>query len=213
MIGITPCNQLPDYMESVRLAGGDPLVLSMDEPPSLQGLDGVLFTGGGDIDPTYYRDSRHPRTQDPDAQRDSYELGLAGLALRADLPVLAVCRGLQLINVAAGGTLVQDIPSQMPAPVSHQLATPLDASAHDVTVERHSVLARVLESELDAGGHVTVNSRHHQSAETPGEGFVVSATAPDGVVEAIERPKARFCLGVQWHPENYLERRRVPLAV
>jgi len=206
VIGITPCNQLPDYEESVRQAGGAPRVLSMDEPPSLDGLDGVLFTGGGDIDPSYYRDSRHPHTQEPDARRDSYELALATLALRADLPVLAVCRGLQLINVAAGGTLIQDIPAQVPAAVSHQLTTPLDGIAHDVTIARDSVLARALQPQLGAGPAVKVNSRHHQSPSQIGEGFVVSATAPDGVIEAIERPGSRFCVGVQWHPENFWRR-------
>ena len=203
VIGITPCSQLSDYEEAVRLAGGTARVLSMDEPPSLDGLDGVLFTGGGDIDPSYYRDRRHPRTNDPDARRDTYELALAELALRGDRPVLAVCRGLQLINVAAGGTLIQDIPSQVPSAITHQVSTALDAIAHNVTVAGDSALARALRSEIGANGSIEVNSRHHQAPGRLGDGFVVSATAPDGVVEAIERPTARFCIGVQWHPENF----------
>ena len=203
VIGITPCGQLPDYEEAVRLAGGTPRVLSIDEPPSLDGLDGVLFTGGGDIDPSYYGETRHPRTNDPDARRDKYELALAELALGSDRPVLAVCRGLQLINVAAGGTLIQDIPSEVPAAVTHQVSTALDAIAHNVTVARDSALARALQSEIRADGSIEVNSRHHQAPGELGEGFVVSATGPDGVVEGIERPSARFCIGVQWHPENF----------
>lgn len=203
VIGITLCNQLPDYEESVRRAGGQPRVLSMDDPPSLDGLDGVLFTGGGDIDPAYYRDNRHPRTKDPDARRDAYELALAALALSADRPVLAVCRGLQVINVAAGGTLIQDIPSQVPTAVTHHVSTALDAFAHNVTVARGSTLAQALQQEIGENGSIEVNSRHHQAPGEIGDGFVVSATSPDNVVEAIERPQARFCVGVQWHPENF----------
>src|SRR5687767_6878537 len=112
VIGITPCNRLPDYVESIRRAGGDPRVLSADEPPSLKGLNGVLFTGGGDLDPAHYREAVHPKTQAADAARDAFDLELARLALEQDIPLLAVCRGLQVINVAAGGTLIQDIASE-----------------------------------------------------------------------------------------------------
>src|SRR5262245_25879267 len=101
VIGITPSNRLTDYVESVRRAGGEPRGLSMDSPPTLDGLDGVLFTGGGDVDPTHYRDTRHPNTNEPDPARDAFELELAKLALAKNTPLLAVCRGLQVVNVAA----------------------------------------------------------------------------------------------------------------
>jgi len=113
VIGITPSNRLTDYLESVRRAGGEPRVLSVDAPPSLEGLDGILFTGGGDVDPVHYDKTPHPNTKEPDATRDAYELALAKLALAANVPLLAVCRGLQVVNVAAGGTLIQDIPTEM----------------------------------------------------------------------------------------------------
>ena len=203
IIGITPCSRLPDYVESVRRAGGDARVLSADHPASLEGLDGILFTGGDDIDPAYYREPRHPKTYTPDAARDAFELALAGLALTHDTPVLAVCRGLQVINVAAGGTLIQDIVSEVDEALSHQIDAPLYAIAHEVWVARGSRLASVMQEQLADGEVLQVNSRHHQSIKQTAEGFDVCGTAPDGIIEAIERPSSRFCIAVQWHPENF----------
>jgi putative glutamine amidotransferase len=203
VIGITPCNRLPDYVESIRRAGGDPRVLAIDSAPSLSGLDGVLFTGGGDIDPARYGEARHPKTGAPDASRDDFELALARLALGGDVPMLGVCRGLQLINVAAGGSLIQDIASEVNQAITHQVDTPLYAIAHEVWVARGSTLSAVMQEQLADGEVLQVNSRHHQAVKTPAPGFEVSATAPDGIIEGIERPAARFCLAVQWHPENF----------
>jgi putative glutamine amidotransferase len=203
VIGITPNNRLSDYLESVKRAGGEPRVLSLDAPPTLDGLDGVLFTGGGDVDPEHYGDTRHPSTNEPDAARDAFELALAKLALAHDTPLLAVCRGIQVINVAAGGTLIQDIPAQVNQPHGHQIDSPSYALAHEVWVTPGTELARVMQEELSDGEVLQVNSRHHQAVGKPAEGFTISATAPDGVVEAIERPGARFCVAVQWHPENF----------
>ena len=203
VIGITPSNRLTDYVESVRRAGGDPRVLSTDAPPTLEGLDGVLFTGGGDVDPAHYGDTRHPKTNEPDATRDAFELALAKLALANDTPLLAVCRGLQVVNVAAGGTLTQDIPAQVNQALGHQVDSPPFAIAHEVWVTPGSALARVMQEQLVDGEVLQVNSRHHQAVDKAAEGFTVSATAPDGVIEAIERPTGHFCIAVQWHPENF----------
>ncbi|MSO55478.1 MAG: gamma-glutamyl-gamma-aminobutyrate hydrolase family protein [Acidobacteria bacterium] len=199
IIGITPSKRLPDYVESVRRAGGEPRVLSIDEPASLEGLDGLLFTGGGDVDPAHYHEARHPNTQEPDATRDAFDLELARMALAGNIPVLAVCRGLQVVNVAAGGTLIQDIASD----VKHQVEAPLYALAHEVWVTRGSALSSVMREELADGDVLQVNSRHHQATKQIGAGFAVSATAPDGIIEAIERPESRFCIAVQWHPEHF----------
>src|SRR5438477_11688992 len=117
LIGITPCRMLPDYVESVRRAGGEPCVLQINVAASLKDLDGVLLTGGGDIDPMHYKEAPHPKTNPPDQARDGFELELARLALHSGLPVLGVCRGLQVMNVAAGGTLIQDIPSEVNHPL------------------------------------------------------------------------------------------------
>ena len=203
VIGITPCNRLNDYLESVRRAGGEPRVLSVDAPPTLEGLDGILFTGGGDVDPAHYRDARHPKTNDPDPARDAFELELAKQALANNTPLLAVCRGLQVVNVAAGGTLIQDIPAQMNQALSHQVDSPPSAIAHEVWVTPGTALARVMQEELSDGEVLQVNSRHHQAIGNTADGFMITATAPDGIIEAIERPDARFCIAVQWHPENF----------
>jgi len=203
VIGITPSNRLSDYLESIKRAGGEPRVLSLDVPPTLDGLDGVLFTGGGDVDPAHYRDARHPSTIEPDPARDVFELALAKLALAKDTPLLAICRGLQEVNVAAGGTLVQDIPAQLNQALGHQVDSPAYAIAHEVWVTPGTALARVMQEELGGSEVLQVNSRHHQAIGKTAEGFTISATAPDGIVEAIERPSARFCIAVQWHPENF----------
>jgi putative glutamine amidotransferase len=203
VIGITPSNRLTDYVESVRRAGGEPRVLTVDDPPSLEGLDGILFTGGGDVDPKHYQESKHPKTNEPDAARDAFELELAKLALEKQTPLLAVCRGLQVVNVAAGGTLIQDIPAEVNQALHHQVDSPSFAIAHEVWVTPDSALARVMRDQMADGDVLQVNSRHHQAVAKAASGFDVSATAPDGIVEAIERPDAPFCIAVQWHPENF----------
>lgn len=203
VIGITPCRQLPDYVESIRRAGGEPSVLEMHSPASLRALDGVLLTGGGDIDPALYHEARHARTADPDAARDAFELDLARLAIKGNVPMLGVCRGLQVLNVAAGGTLIQDIASEVSHPLAHQVDSPLYAFAHEVWVASGTALSSMMREQLTDNEVLQVNSRHHQAIRQTAPGFTVSATSPDGVIEAIERPGSRFCVAVQWHPENF----------
>jgi putative glutamine amidotransferase len=195
-----------DYLSALRRAGAEVRELSPERDPlprALDACDGVLLTGGVDVDPAEYGDpERHPTTE-VDPVRDAYELAIAREALARDLPLFAICRGVQVLNVAAGGTLIQDLPSQHGTAVAHtQDATP-QTIAHAVSVLPGTRLAGLLTDRLDAGGRVDVNSRHHQSIKTTAPGFVVSATAPDDVIEAIERPDAMFCVGVQWHPENF----------
>jgi putative glutamine amidotransferase len=195
-----------DYVASLERAGADVRQLRPDTdalPAALEGCDGILLTGGADVDPAEYGDVDRHETLELDPARDRYELALARLAVARDLPLFAICRGAQVLNVAAGGTLVQDIPSQQPTTLTHSFTQPKNATVHDVTVKPSTCLSVLLAPRLDRSGHVPVNSRHHQSVRTVAPGFVVSATAPDGVVEAIEKPDARFCLGVQWHPENF----------
>lgn len=195
-----------DYVTSLERAGAIVRELKPDidaMPAALEACDGVLLTGGADVDPAEYGDGERHETLELDAARDRYELAIARTALQRDLPLFAICRGAQVLNVAAGGTLVQDIPSQQPTDLTHSLTMPKDAQAHDITVAPASCLSVLLASRLDAAGRTIVNSRHHQSVRAVAPGFISSAVAPDGVVEAIEKPGARFCLGVQWHPENF----------
>lgn len=202
---MTACGRLDDYVASVEQAGGRVRVLQVSESPRavVTEIDGLLLTGGGDVDPVWYGEARHEAVEDAEPGRDEFELDLARRAVEADLPVFAICRGAQVLNVASGGTLVQDIPSAVASDLRHSLAEPKDAVAHDVRVAPGSRLERALGPALAAAHTCRVNSRHHQSIRALGRGLVASATAPDGVVEAIEATDKPFCIGVQWHPENF----------
>jgi putative glutamine amidotransferase len=202
-IGITPCARVDDYVESVKRAGGQPVMLknSDDADAVVKDLDGVLLTGGLDVDPSLYGEAAHESTQTaPD--RDHFEIPLSKAAIERDLPIFAICRGVQVLNVAAGGSLVQDIPSAVTTELNHSIDIPKDHLAHPVSITPGTKLAGALG--VDANLETcAVNSRHHQSVARVAPAFVVSAVSPDGVVEAIERPDRAFCVGVQWHPENF----------
>lgn len=204
-IAISPCEKLRDYEEAVRRAGGEVYVLdrARDTPADvIAGVDGLVLTGGGDVSPSIYGEPAHPTYSPAEPGRDDYELELARRAAATGLPLLAICRGAQVLNVALGGTLVQDIPDQIANSLPHAVRDTPVTVAHDVWLADGSLLQRVLRDRLD-GDTCPVNSRHHQAVQTLGRGLVVSATAPDGIVEAIEHADLPYCLGVQWHPENF----------
>ncbi len=208
LIGVTHCRKLEDYRQAVLHVGGDVRVLdpAPDIPASLDGLDGLLLTGGGDVAPEKYGETPHPSIEPAEPGRDDFELGLVALARQRGLPILAICRGIQVLNVACGGTLVQDIPSQIPGALAHKLDVPPHQAfelAHEIWIDKDTLLSRLMRERLSDADSCDVNSRHHQAVGTLAPGLVASATAPDGVIEAIEDPAARFCLGVQWHPENF----------
>jgi putative glutamine amidotransferase len=206
VIAIAPCSKLPDYEESVRRAGGEVRVLNpaVDSPADVIGsVQGLLLTGGGDVRPALYGAAAHPTFDPAEPGRDEYEIALVRLALEKDLPVFAICRGVQLLNVARGGTLIQDIPDEVGTSVEHRVKEPRFAIAHDVWLTSGTLLERTMRERLEDADSCAVNSRHHQAPKDLGEGLVASATAPDGVIEAVEDPTRRFCLGVQWHPENF----------
>ena len=202
------------YAEAVGAAGGVPLIL----PPhggeigrTLDALDGLLLSGGADIDPARYGDAEvHPATYGIDATRDAFELVLVEEALRRDLPTLAICRGIQVLNVALGGTLIQDVPDQRGHRVGHrqhEAGIEADQVGHPVRVVPGSLTA-----ELFGPGNLGVNSFHHQAIRELAPALVVGATAEDGIVEAVELPTRSFVLGVQWHPELMFERHGEHLA-
>ena len=209
LIAIARCGKTQDYIESIRLAGGEPLVVdrAADDPDTVvRTAAGILLTGGDDVRPALYGATAHPAYEGAEAGRDEYEIELVSRALEADLPVLAICRGIQVLNVARGGTLVQDLPTERPSRTRHQYPTveyPADKVAHTIQVAPDSLLSAILENRLTDAMITDVNSRHHQAVDVLGAGLHVSAIAPDGVIEAVEDPVRRFCVGVQWHPESF----------
>jgi gamma-glutamyl-gamma-aminobutyrate hydrolase PuuD len=185
-----------DYVRAVEVAGGRPLLVPPSEDgmeETLEVLDGIIFSGGSDLDPTTYGQEPHPETKGIVADRDRAELTLLEAALARDMPVLAVCRGSQVLNVALGGDLVQHLPEV----VGHDdhKHTPGEYADHDVDLVPETRLAALL------GDHAPVKSHHHQGFGRLGSGLRAAARADDGTVEALEDPERRFALGVLWHPE------------
>jgi putative glutamine amidotransferase len=200
MAGMLPMT----YVRAVHASGGRAVLITPDDPGTdvLESLDGIVFTGGGDVDPANYGAEPHPQTE-ADAVRDAAELMLMRAALDADLPVLGVCRGHQVMAVATGGALHQHLPDLIghDRHRAHAGTDPLAASAgdygrHDLVTEEGSLAHRLL------GRHTTVNSFHHQAVADPGECVATGWCPDDRVVEVLEHPGRSFALGVQWHPER-----------
>ena len=188
------------YTEAVRRAGAIPVIVApqpenADELMAM--LDGFLLAGGEDCDPAAYGEERHPTvTETMDERRQANDLALAEAARKHDVPMLGICLGMQVMNVAAGGTLIQDIDSQHDTEIQHA-SVPEDRGRHEVIIEQGTHLSRVL-----AQGEYNVNSSHHQAVRKLGKGLRITALAPDGIVEGVEDSDHPFYLGVQWHPED-----------
>jgi putative glutamine amidotransferase len=208
LVGITSCRKLEDYRQAMLHVGGEVRVLdpSMPVAEAIEGLGGLLLSGGEDVEPARYGEPAHQSSVDLDEKRDAFELALIEEARRRRMPILAICRGIQVLNVACGGTLVQDIPSQVPGALEHSFKVPPHepySLAHEMWIDKDTLLAKLMRERLSDADACEVNSRHHQAVKEVAPGFRVSATAPDGVIEAIEDPGSPFCLGVQFHPENF----------
>jgi len=191
------------YVHAVHQAGGAPVILppmlaEADWTALLGRLEGLLLSGGEDLHPRQYGQPPEAWLGGVDETRDTSELGLIRAALEMRKPIFAICRGIQVLNVALGGTLYQDLAAQVPGALDHAflMSRSLDQSIHPVTLEADSALVRIL-----GGVTFAVNSAHHQSIQTPGAGLRVVGRAPDGVIEAVELADYPFCIGVQWHPE------------
>jgi putative glutamine amidotransferase len=217
-IGITPSPSTDDlgyatfyrfalsdtYVRSVIAAGGIPVILPTiveDVEESLAGIDGLILSGGGDIAPQLFGDSEsHPNTYGIDEARDRYEVAAYKIARDRDLPVLCICRGIQVMNVAVGGNLFQDVADQVADPIVHrqtELGKTRDETSHTVTFEAGENPVR----EIAGADQIETNSYHHQSVKDVAPELRLAATTSDGVVEALWDPAMRFGVGVQWHPE------------
>ena len=195
------------YIQSIIAAGAVPLMIPVTLDTGIlrelyQSSDAVLLTGGDDVDPVLFGEAAHPQTEGIDRMRDDVEIAMSHWAAEDDKPLFAICRGIQVLNVAFGGTLIQDVPAQYQRKIDVQHNGRYEAAnratvLHQVCVEPHSQLASFV-----GAGEVGVNSFHHQAAKQVGAGLIVTARSKDGLIEALELPERRFFLGVQWHPEE-----------
>jgi gamma-glutamyl-gamma-aminobutyrate hydrolase PuuD len=191
------------YVTALESAGLVPLIVPPLSTPDaaaavLDSVAGLVLTGGGDIDPARYGEKRHEKVHSINAARDATEAALIKEAQRRGTPVLAICRGIQMLNVALGGTLVQDIPSQCETDISHDEESARTSRTHDVSVEPDSLIAKAIGTE-----HLTVNSFHHQSVKRVADGMRVTARSPDGIIEGLESTdESWWVMAVQWHPEE-----------
>ncbi len=205
--GDRPRYELPvAYATSVERAGGVPVLLPATSTTAsirrlLAPLGGLIFSGGDDLDPIRYGEGLHPRTRRVPTEKEVADRRLLAASLAAGTPLLGICYGCQLLNVARGGTLIQDLPSMRPRPLRHRAGRDRKRVFHPVRVEPRSLLHRVIRRT-----RLTANSSHHQAVRTLGRGLRAVAWAPDGVIEGIEDPSRPFVLGVQWHPERLMDR-------
>ena len=186
------------YVDAVRRAGGLPVILppGEDEPAAVLALlDGIILSGGGDISPRFYGGTHHATNYMLDPERDGSEIELARSLLTQDMPLLGICRGTQVLNVALGGTLIEHLPDVVGEAVLHR-APPRLPVPHEVVIDPASRLASIV-----GASHLTAASWHHQAIRQPGTGLQVVAHAPDGTIEAVEKPGHPWLVAVQWHPE------------
>ena len=195
-----------DYLEAVLRAGCTPVLFPVTAERNqicrlLDLVDGLLLTGGGDVDPALYGETKQPFCGEVSACRDAMEFPLCSEALEHRMPILAICRGIQVLSCVLGGTLYQDLAEQHGNELCHPRYDVPGDPVHPVEVRPGTLLASITGS-----GSLDVNSRHHQAVRQPGKGLRINAVAPDGVIEGAELPDHPFVLGVQWHPESLSDR-------
>lgn len=196
------------YVDSVIRAGGVPVILPgpgtvTTAAPYFKAIKGLILAGGGDVDPSYFNEEPAPGLGEISPDRDRFEIMLIRSALRRNIPVLGICRGIQILNVACGGKVIQHIPREIRKPLKHSQSAPRWHATHKIFIEKNTLLAGIFGSDT-----AKVNSFHHQAVRGPAPGFRVCALSSDGVIEGIEHIHHRFVLGVQWHPECLTEKDR-----
>lgn len=200
--GVVRVRANASYTDAIRSAALRPFILPVlhprDAEAMLEGMDGLVLTGGEDVDPRHFGVPAHAALSEVHAERDAFELALVRAAHARRLPTLAICRGIQVANVALGGTLIQDIASERPDALEHDCGRPRDRRVHDVRVEAGSRLAVALNADA-----LRTNSMHHQAVDRLGDGLVAVAHAPDGIIEGAEwKGDDWWMVGAQWHPEE-----------
>ena len=210
IIGITckESTRVTDYTSAIEQYGGEPrLFVSLRDsiPVDLPEIDGLLLPGGGDIEPCRYNEPRYhvngiSKIKGVSKSRDALEIQLCQKALEADIPIFGICRGIQIMCIATGGSLYQDIHTQLKNCLLHKDEESTNDARHYIKIQPHSLL-----NQLTAESVTEVNSSHHQAVKVIGEGFVVTAQSEDGIIEAIEAPSKWFVIGVQYHPERMLK--------
>ncbi|WP_324717292.1 gamma-glutamyl-gamma-aminobutyrate hydrolase family protein [Carboxydochorda subterranea] len=195
-----------DYVRAVEMAGGLPVLIPVTDDPQLaaaylDNLDALLLSGGGDVDPHRFGEDAMPELGEVDPERDALEVALAAGAMQRDMPLLGICRGIQVMNVAAGGTLYQDVRAQVPHALLHDQTAPRWFPCHEVRLEPDSLLRQIFQADT-----LRVNSFHHQAVRVVAPTFRVAAKAKDAVIEGVESREHGFCVGVQWHPECMVDR-------
>jgi len=194
------------YCEAVVKSGGYPVILPgiagvKISRPYLAAVNGLILTGGGDVDPVYFNEEPQLGLGEITPDRDRFEIMLVKAALRKNIPILGICRGAQVLNIACGGTVIQHIPSGVRKPLKHFQSAPRWYPTHKITVADNSRLAKIMGIRV-----ARVNSFHHQAVRQPAPGFTACARSSDEVIEAIEHPGYRFVIGVQWHPECMVDK-------
>lgn len=199
-----------DYIKAVEMAGGIPILIPVIKgAPHIENyvsmLDGLLLTGGADIEPDFFGEETLPEIEEIEIHRDRMELQLFEAARKKQIPIFGICRGAQVINVAMGGTLYQDIYSQISGVKQHSgQDVAREDEMHSVEIPEHTALKRIL-----GDTRIGVNSFHHQSVKDLGRGLIVNAVSEDGIIEGVESVEDGFIIGVQWHPENMVEKHPV----
>lgn len=202
-----------NYTKAIIEAGGLPIILPITSNEEivkqyLPKLDGVLLAGGGDPDPQLFDEEPHPDLGGIDPYRDSFEMTLTKKAIEKEKAILGICRGCQILNVAAGGTMIQALESQKEDSIKHRQDAPFHYPTHSVNIVEDTSLYQILDTT-----ELNINSSHHQAIKDVSSDFIISARSKDGIIEAIENKKGKFALGVQWHPEAMFEKHKVFLKI
>lgn len=203
-LGVRTYSVAADYTKAVQQAGGIPVILPLhisEIEPLLDSLDGIVFSGGGDIEPSMFRQEQHQTTDGIDEERDTFEIALMNAAFTRDIPILAICRGVQVMNVARGGDLIQDIPSQVSTDMKHNQRAE-GSGEHDIFQTAKVTAGDNPVTSALGEGVVRINSFHHQSLGDVAPDLQVAATSDDGVIEAVYAPGQSHAVGTQWHPER-----------